>query len=85
MLVVAAVVVAPFWIVRNDTILWPARVPRRTRRRWCSACERFPVDALVISDDPGLAWRSGHGPPGDFADPSFQRIEQGQHHRARRS
>ena len=23
-LLVAAVVVAPFWIVRNDTILWPA-------------------------------------------------------------
>ena len=28
-LIVAAVVVAPFWVVRNDTILWPARVPRR--------------------------------------------------------
>ena len=75
-LIVAAVVVAPFWVVRNDTILWPhgyrgaeAAVVQRLRA--------LPGDALVISDDPGLAWRAGHAPPGNFADPSFQRIEQG--------
>jgi hypothetical protein len=75
-LIVAAVVVVPFWVVRNDTILWPhgyrgveAAVVQRLRA--------LPGDALVISDDPGLAWRAGHAPPGNFADPSFQRIEQG--------
>ncbi len=75
-LLVAALVVAPFWVVRNDTILWPhgyrgaeAAVVQRLRA--------LPGDALVISDDPGLAWRAGHAPPGNFADPSFQRIEQG--------
>ncbi|MEX1006725.1 MAG: glycosyltransferase family 39 protein [Acidimicrobiia bacterium] len=75
-LAVAAVVVAPFWAIENRSILWPhgyrghdAEVVARLRE--------LPGDALVISDDPGLAWRAGHGPPGDFADPSFQRIEQG--------
>ena len=31
----------------------------------------------MISDDPGYAWRAGKAPPGEFADPSFQRIERG--------
>jgi hypothetical protein len=28
-----------------------------------------------ISDDPGWVWRSGHRPPGNFADTSYQRID----------
>ena len=39
--------------------------------------ERFPSDAQFISDDPGLVWRSGHDTPGDFADTSYQRIDDG--------
>jgi 4-amino-4-deoxy-L-arabinose transferase-like glycosyltransferase len=75
-LLVAAVVLAPFWIVRNDTILWP-RGYRGAEAAVVHRLQALPGDALVISDDPGLAWRAGHAPPGNFADPSFQRIEQG--------
>ena len=76
-LAVAAVVVAPFWAVRNHTILWPHGY-RGNEAAVVARLRQLPGDALVISDDPGLAWRAGHGPPGNFADPSFQRIEQGQ-------
>ena len=76
MLAVAAVVVAPFWAVENRSILWP-RGYRGSEAAVVARLADLPADALVISDDPGLAWRAGHRPPGDFADPSFQRIEQG--------
>ena len=39
--------------------------------------ETFPSDAQFISDDPGLVWRSGHDTPGDFADTSYQRLDDG--------
>jgi hypothetical protein len=74
-LAVAAVVAAPFWALENRSILWPrgydgneAAVVARLRA--------LPHDSVVISDDPGLAWRAGHRPPPDLADPSFLRIEQ---------
>ena len=54
------------------------RLHRATRPRWSHRLERLPADALVISDDPGWVWRSGHRPPGALADTSFQRIDQGQ-------
>jgi 4-amino-4-deoxy-L-arabinose transferase-like glycosyltransferase len=76
-LAVAAVVVAPFWAVRNHTILWPHGY-RGNEAAVVARLRELPGDALVISDDPGLAWRAGHGAPGNFADPSFQRIENGQ-------
>jgi 4-amino-4-deoxy-L-arabinose transferase-like glycosyltransferase len=76
-LAVAALVVAPFWAWRNHTILWPHGY-RGSEAAVVGRLRALPDGALVISDDPGLAWRAGHGPPGNFADPSFQRIEQGQ-------
>jgi len=39
--------------------------------------ETFPSGAQFISDDPGLIWRSGHDTPGDFADTSYQRLDDG--------
>jgi 4-amino-4-deoxy-L-arabinose transferase-like glycosyltransferase len=75
-LAVAAVVVAPFSAIENRSILWP-RGYRGSDATVVEGLRALPRDALVISDDPGLAWRAGHAPPGDFADPSFQRIEQG--------
>ncbi len=75
-LAVAAVVVACFWAIENRAILWPHGY-RGSEAAVVARIRELPRDALVISDDPGLAWRAGHGPPGDFADPSFQRIEQG--------
>jgi 4-amino-4-deoxy-L-arabinose transferase-like glycosyltransferase len=73
-LVVAGVLTVPFAIASNTSILWPhgyegheAALVRRL--------ERFPSDVLFISDDPGLVWRSDHDAPGDFADTSYQRLD----------
>jgi hypothetical protein len=76
-LAVAALVVAPFWAVENRTILWPEGY-RGNEAALVDRLQELPSDSLVISDDPGFAWRAGHAPPGDLADPSFQRIENGQ-------
>jgi hypothetical protein len=32
---------------------------------------------LFISDDPGLVWRADRDTPGDFADTSYQRLDDG--------
>jgi hypothetical protein len=42
------------------------------------ALERLPDGALVVSDNPGLVWRSGHRIPAEYADSSVKRIENGQ-------
>jgi 4-amino-4-deoxy-L-arabinose transferase-like glycosyltransferase len=76
-LAVAALVVAPFWAWRNHTILWPHGY-RGSEAAVVGRLRALPDGALVISDNPGLAWRAGRGAPGNFVDPSFQRIEQGQ-------
>jgi hypothetical protein len=76
-LAVAALVVAPFWAIENRTILWPHGY-RGNEAAVVDRLRELPDGALVISDDPGLAWRAGHAPPGELADPSFQRIENGQ-------
>jgi 4-amino-4-deoxy-L-arabinose transferase-like glycosyltransferase len=76
-LAVAALVVAPFWAVENRTILWPEAY-RGNEAAVVARLKELRSGSLVISDDPGLAWRAGHAPPGELADPSFQRIENGQ-------
>lgn len=75
-LLVAGLVTVPFAIASNTAILWPggysgpeAALVQRLRA--------FPDDAQFISDDPGLVWRSGHDTPGDFADTSYQRLDDG--------
>jgi 4-amino-4-deoxy-L-arabinose transferase-like glycosyltransferase len=75
-LVVAGVITVPFAIVSNTSILWPGGYtgqPAALVRH----LETFPADARFISDDPGLVWRSGHDTPGDFADTSYQRLDDG--------
>jgi 4-amino-4-deoxy-L-arabinose transferase-like glycosyltransferase len=76
-LAAALLVATPFWIAENDSILWPGGY-RGAEAALVARMRALPDDALVISDDPGFAWRAGHGPPGELADPSFQRIENGQ-------
>ena len=76
-LAVAGLVAAPFFVSNNRSILWPDGYTG-PEAALVHRLEQLPSDALVISDDPGWVWRSGHRPPGAFADPSFQRIDQGQ-------
>ena len=70
----------PFFVSNNTSILWPDGYTGH-EAALVKHLERFPSDAQFISDDPGLVWRSGHDTPGDFADTSYQRIDDGQHHR----
>jgi 4-amino-4-deoxy-L-arabinose transferase-like glycosyltransferase len=75
-LLVAAIVVVPLWAVQNRAILWPEGYSGDTAAL-VHRLRSLPDEALVISDEPGLAWRAGHRPPGALADPSFQRIDSG--------
>jgi hypothetical protein len=75
-LAIGAVVVGAFFVAGNRSILWPEGYSG-PEAALVQRLERLPADALVISDDPGWVWRSGHRPPGALADPSFQRIDQG--------
>ncbi len=76
-LAVAGLVAAPFFVSNNRSILWPDGYTG-PEAALVHHLERFPADALVISDDPGWVWRSGHRPPGAFADTSYQRIDDGE-------
>jgi hypothetical protein len=76
-LAVAGLVAAPFFVSNNQSILWPDGYTGH-EAALVHRLERLPSDALVISDDPGFVWRSGHRPPGWFADTSYQRIDDGQ-------
>jgi hypothetical protein len=62
--------------VSNTSILWPGGYTGH-EAALVRHLETFPADAQFISDDPGLIWRSGHDTPGDFADTSYQRLDDG--------
>jgi len=80
-LVVAGVVTVPFAIATNTSILWPDGYTGQ-QAALVHHLESFAADAQFISDDPGLVWRSGHDTPGDFADTSYQRLDDGSINRA---
>ena len=73
-LAVAAVVAAPFCGRRTTT---RSSGPTGTRRRGRAgaAPRALPVRRARDQRRPGLVWRRATGPPGDFADTSFQRID----------
>jgi hypothetical protein len=75
-LAIGLVVAGAFFVSNNRSILWPDGYTGH-EAALVARLSGLPSDALVISDDPGWVWRSGHRPPGAFADPSFQRIDQG--------
>jgi hypothetical protein len=73
-LLVAGIVTVPFAIVSTTSILWPDGYTGE-QAALVHHLQTFPSDARFISDDPGLVWRSGHDTPGDFADTSYQRLD----------
>jgi hypothetical protein len=80
-LLAAAIVTVPLFVAGNGDILWPSGYSGADAAL-VHRLEQLPPGALVISDDPGWAWRAGHAPPPDFADTSYQRVEDGQITRA---
>jgi 4-amino-4-deoxy-L-arabinose transferase-like glycosyltransferase len=75
-LVVAGVLTVPFAIMSNTSILWPGGYTGE-QAALVAHLQKFPSGAQFISDDPGLVWRAGHDTPGNFADTSFQRLDDG--------
>jgi hypothetical protein len=75
-LLVAGVVTVPFAIASNTSILWPGGYTGE-QAALVRHLGSFPSDAQFISDDPGLVWRAGRDTPGDFADTSYQRLDDG--------
>ena len=79
-LVVAGVGHGAVRIVSNTSILWPDGYTRRTRRRWCSTSRRFRRTRSSSATTRAWCGAPGHAPPGDFADTSYQRLDDGTHH-----
>ena len=76
-LAVAAVVVTPVMAVHLHELVLPSAYSGE-QAAVVTRLRALPDDARVVSDDPGLVWRSGHRPPADLVDPSFQRIDDGE-------
>jgi hypothetical protein len=73
---VAAVVVVPWWAMNLDDVL----VPRDYHGAEAALVERLrvlPPGALVITDEPGFAYRAGRHLPPLLNDASIKRIQQG--------
>jgi hypothetical protein len=73
--VVAAVLLAvPYHVVHLSDLLWPAS-PGPALAAARGDLKALPPGAQVISDDPGVVWRSGRRTPDDLVDTSILRIE----------
>lgn len=75
-LAVAAVLLAPWWYSNVHEILWPDDYGR-AEQEVVMRLRDLPGDAVVISDEPGLAWRAERRVPGNFVDVSKKRFQQG--------
>lgn len=73
---VAAVLLLPALVVQLDGVLWPGDYTG-SEAEVVAILEELPDGAWVLSDDPGLAWRSGHRTTADLVDTSMYRVQQG--------
>ncbi len=76
-LVVLGILLIPWQVSNTHDILWPHHYGQAE----ATAVDRLgslPAGALVISDDPGFAWRADRRVPGNFVDVSMKRFQQGQ-------
>jgi len=74
---IVVVVLVPWQVAHTNDLLWPADYDRAEQAA-VTALEALPYDALVITDNPGLAWRAERRIPGFLVDSSIKRIEQHQ-------
>ena len=75
---IAAVVVVPLAVVQLDGLLAPGGYTG-TEAQLVEALDELPPGAWVISDEPGVVWRSGRRTTADLVDPSMLRREQGRY------
>jgi hypothetical protein len=72
----AAVLVVPYHLVHAWEVLHPTPY-RGGSAEVVAHLRALPDEALAISDDPGIVWRSGHRTTDDLVDTSILRIETG--------
>jgi hypothetical protein len=77
-LAVALLAVSPWYLAHMNPIIWPDRYDERETAAVDDLQARVPADTMVITDNPGLAWRAERLVPGELVDSSIKRIEQGQ-------
>jgi 4-amino-4-deoxy-L-arabinose transferase-like glycosyltransferase len=73
---VAAIVAVPYWAVQMDDVLWP-RDYSGAEAELVQELRDLPSGALVITDEPGFAYRAGRHMPPMLNDASIKRIEEG--------
>lgn len=73
---VAAVLTMPFQVLQLQRLYIP-RHYRGDAARVVARLEALPAGAWVLSDEPGLVWRSGKATDPFFVDPSVLRIHSG--------
>jgi hypothetical protein len=76
-LLVAAIVVAPWYWSNMHSMLWPDPYSA-AERAVVDDLRGLPARALAISDEPGFLWRADRLTAPYFDDSSVKRIEQGQ-------
>jgi hypothetical protein len=74
LLVAVAIVLLPYHLVRGRSIFWP-RDATGAAAEFVERLAALPDDALVISDEPGLAWRAGRQTPPEWVDTSILQLE----------
>ena len=72
-LAVGVVLLVPWWYSNVHDIAWPGGYSR-DEQAVVDRLRALPSDAVVISDDPGFAWRAGRRVPGNFVDVSMKRF-----------
>jgi 4-amino-4-deoxy-L-arabinose transferase-like glycosyltransferase len=72
-LAVGVVLLAPWWYSNVHDIALPGGYSR-DEQAVVNRLRALPSDAVVISDDPGFAWRAQRRVPGNFVDVSMKRF-----------
>lgn len=74
-LAVLWIAAVPWWVANTHEMLWPGDAGA-DEHAVVERLRALPSDALVISDDPGFAWRADRRVPGNFVDVSMKRFQQ---------
>ncbi|HEU5300613.1 MAG TPA: glycosyltransferase family 39 protein [Acidimicrobiia bacterium] len=77
LVVAVCVVLTPWWFHNTSDIVWPDAYPA-AEAAIVERLRALPAGAMVISDDPGFAWRAERRVPPNFVDVSMKRFQQGQ-------
>jgi hypothetical protein len=72
---VLCVLLVPWWVSNVHDILRPSAY-NHNEQAVVDQFEALPADQLVISDEPGFAWRADRRVPGNFVDVSMKRFQE---------